>query len=124
MIIISSILSGLDMNFPYFKKPLFSVAVLFALCLSGCSNSGVNSETSLAAGSVSQTTQSETTLTSKSTEHNLSSFLALTYFDFDSAALSAETAMVLDSVVDKFAKNPSARVVISGHADTERNARI
>jgi peptidoglycan-associated lipoprotein len=46
----------------------------------------------------------------------------LTYFDFDSAALSAETTMVLDSAVDKFAKNPSARVVISGHAD-ERGTR-
>jgi peptidoglycan-associated lipoprotein len=30
--------------------------------------------------------------------------------------------MVLDSIVDKFAKNPSARVVISGHAD-ERGTR-
>ena len=46
----------------------------------------------------------------------------LTYFDFDSAALSAETTMVLDSVVDKFAKNPSALLVISGHAD-ERGTR-
>ena len=46
----------------------------------------------------------------------------LTYFDFDSAGLSAETTMVLDSAVDKFAKNPSVRVVISGHAD-ERGTR-
>ena len=30
--------------------------------------------------------------------------------------------MVLDGAVDKFAKNPSARVVISGHAD-ERGTR-
>jgi peptidoglycan-associated lipoprotein len=30
--------------------------------------------------------------------------------------------MVLDNIVDKFAKNPSARVVISGHAD-ERGTR-
>jgi peptidoglycan-associated lipoprotein len=46
----------------------------------------------------------------------------MTYFDFDSAALSAETTRVLDRAVDKFAKNPSARVVISGHAD-ERGTR-
>ena len=110
------------MNFLGFTKHLFSVSVLFTFGVSGCSNPGVNGETSSVGGSVSQTTQSEATSTSKSTEHNLSSFLVLTYFDFDSAALSAETTMVLDSVVDKFAKNPSARLVISGHAD-ERGTR-
>ena len=46
----------------------------------------------------------------------------MTYFDFDSAELSAETTRVLDRAVDKFAKNPSARVVVSGHAD-ERGTR-
>jgi peptidoglycan-associated lipoprotein len=46
----------------------------------------------------------------------------LTYFDFDSAQLSAETAVILDSAIDKFAKNSSARLVISGHAD-ERGTR-
>ena len=30
--------------------------------------------------------------------------------------------MVLDSAIDKFGKNPSARIVISGHAD-ERGTR-
>lgn len=119
---IFGIFSGLDMNFLGFTKHLFSVSVLFTFGVSGCSNPGVNGETSSVGGSVSQTTQSEATSTSKSTEHNLSSFLVLTYFDFDSAALSAETTMVLDSVVDKFAKNPSARLVISGHAD-ERGTR-
>ena len=110
------------MNFPSFKKHLFSASVLLTLGLGGCSNSGVTGETSLVSGNVSQTTQSEATGMSKSAEHNLSSLLVLTYFDFDSAALSAETTMVLDSAVDKFAKNPSARVVISGHAD-ERGTR-
>ena len=114
--------SGLDMNFCDVKKQLLSVSVLFTLGLVGCSNSGVNGETSLATGSVSQTTQSEATSTSKSAEHNLSSLPVLTYFDFDSAALSAQTTMALDSAVDKFAKNPSAYVVISGHAD-ERGTR-
>ena len=53
----------------------------------------------------------------KNNESNLSSFFDITYFDFDSAELSAETRKVLDRVVDKFLTNPSARVVISGHAD-------
>ena len=110
------------MNFPGFKKHLFSASVLLTLGLGGCSNSGVNGETSLASGSVSQSTQSEATSTSKSTENNLSPLVVLTYFDFDSAALSAETTEVLDRAVDKFVKNPSARVVISGHAD-ERGTR-
>ena len=46
----------------------------------------------------------------------------ITSFDFDSAELSAETRKVLDRVVDKFLTNPSARVVVSGHAD-ERGTR-
>ena len=110
------------MKFRDVKTQLLSVSLLFTLGLGGCSNSGVNGETSLAGGNVSQTTQSSATSTSVSAEHNLSSLPVLTYFDFDSAALSAETTMVLDSAVDKFAKNPSARVVISGHAD-ERGTR-
>jgi peptidoglycan-associated lipoprotein len=110
------------MNFCIGRKQLLSVFVLFTLGFGGCSNSRVNDETSLAGGTVSQTTQSEAMSTSKSAEHNLPSLLVVTYFDFDSAALSAETTMVLDSAVDKFAKNPSARVVISGHAD-ERGTR-
>ena len=110
------------MNFRDVRKQLLSVSVLFTLGLSGCSNSRVNGEKSLAGGSISQTTQSEATSTSKPAQHNLSSLFMLTYFDFDSAALSAETTVVLDSVVDKFAKNPSALLVISGHAD-ERGTR-
>ena len=58
----------------------------------------------------------------KTNESNLSSFFDITYFDFDSAELSAETRKVLDRVVDKLLTNPSARVVISGHAD-ERGTR-
>ena len=58
----------------------------------------------------------------KTNESNLSSFFDITYFDFESAELSAETRKVLDRVVDKLLTNPSARVVISGHAD-ERGTR-
>ncbi len=110
------------MNFPGVKKHLFSVSVLFTVGLGGCSNPGLNGETSSVIGRVSQTSQSDASSASKPAEHNPSPLLVLTYFDFDSAALSAGTTMVLDSAVAKFAKNPSARVVISGHAD-ERGTR-
>ncbi len=110
------------MSFPGLKKHLFSVPMLITLGLGGCSNPGVNSETSSVGGSVLQTSQSEASIASKPAEDNLSPVSLLTYFDFDSARLSAETTVVLDSAVDKFAKNPSARLVISGHAD-ERGTR-
>ena len=55
-------------------------------------------------------------------DSHISSFFDITYFDFDSAELSADTRKVLDKAVDKFLTNPSGRVVISGHAD-ERGAR-
>ena len=82
------------MNFCSVRKQLLSVFVLFTLGLGGCSNSGVNDEISLAGQNLSQATQSEATSTSKSAEHNLSLPLVVTYFDFDSAALSAETTKV------------------------------
>ena len=101
------------------KKQLFSVPVLVTLSLSGCSSSKMNSETSSVNGSVSQTNQLEA---SKPAEDNLSPVSWLTYFAFDSAQLSAETTMILDSAVDRFARNSPALVVISGHAD-ERGTR-
>jgi peptidoglycan-associated lipoprotein len=110
------------MNFPGLKKYLFSVSMLITLGLGGCSNPGGNSETSSVGGSVLQTSQSEGSIASKPAEDNLSPVSLLTYFDFDSAQLSAETAVILDSAIDKFAKNSSARLVISGHAD-ERGTR-
>ena len=58
----------------------------------------------------------------KTIESNLSSFFDITYSDFDSLELSAEMPKVLDRIVDKFLTNPSARVVVSGHAD-ERGTR-
>ena len=87
------------------KKQLISVSVLITVGLSGCSTSNVNIETSSASGSVSQTSQSDASIESKSAEDNLSPVSLLTYFDFDSAQLSAETTVVLDSAVNKFAKN-------------------
>lgn len=115
-------LNALDMIFQDVNDQLLSLFALLTLSLNGCSNSRVNGQASLAGGSVSQTTQSDATSISKPAERNLSSFSALTHFDFGSVASSAETTTVLHSTVDKFAKNPSARVVISGHAD-ERGTR-
>ena len=115
-------LNALDMIFQDVNDQPLSLFALLTLGLNGCSNSRVNGQASLAGGSVSQTTQSDATSISKPAERNLSSFSALTHFDFGSVASSAETTTVLHSTVDKFAKNPSARVVISGHAD-ERGPR-
>ena len=105
-----------------FKRKLLSVSMLIAMGLSGCSNSRVGGETSQANRGLSYTIQSETTSESKPTDKNLSWISVLTYFDFDSAALSAKTTMVLDSAVNKFAKSPSTHVVIVGHTD-ERGTR-
>ena len=87
-----------------------------------CSDAALKDQKSVTSGSVSQINETETTGGVKNNESNLSSFFDITYFDFDSAELSAETRKVLDRVVDKFVTNPSARVVISGHAD-ERGTR-
>lgn len=107
---------------PAIKKQLFSISVLMPLGLSGCSDPTLNSEISPTSGSISQTAQPEPTLESKPADQNQFSVSEIMYFDFDSAALSAETTRVLDSAIDKFVKNPSARIVISGHAD-ERGTR-
>ena len=115
-------LAGKIMTIPSIKKQLFSVSVLITLGLSGCSDPIVNSDISSTSGSVSQTGQQEATRESKPADQNRSLVSEITYFDFDSAALSAETKVVLDSAINKFAKNPSARIVISGHAD-ERGTR-
>ncbi|MEK9710618.1 MAG: OmpA family protein, partial [Alphaproteobacteria bacterium] len=73
-------------------------------------------------GSVLQNNETKATGGVKTSESNLSSFFDITYFDFDSAELSADARKVLDKAVNKFLTNPSGRVVISGHAD-ERGTR-
>jgi len=101
-----------------FKKNLtFTICALIGLGLGACSDSALKNQKSVTSGSVSQNNETKTTGGAKTNESNLSSFFGITYFDFDSAELSAETRKVLDRVVDKFLTNPSARVVISGHAD-------
>ena len=106
-----------------FKKNLtFTICAVIGLGLGACSDAAFKDQKSVTSGSVSQNNETKTTGGVKNNESNLSSFFDITYFDFDSAELSAETRKVLDRVVDKFLTNPSARVVISGHAD-ERGTR-
>ena len=104
------------------KKQLLTIAALATLGLSGCSSSNMNSETSTASGSISQTSQSEVSIVSKPGGDNLSPVSLLTYFELDSARLSAETTIALDRASNIFASSPSALVLISGHAD-ERGTR-
>ena len=104
------------------KKQLVTVVVLTILGLSGCSGSNMKSATSSASENISQTSQTEASIASKPAEADLSPLSLLTYFELDSARLSAETTVALDSAVDVLVRSRSALVVISGHAD-ERGTR-
>jgi peptidoglycan-associated lipoprotein len=104
------------------KKQLVTVVVLTILGLGGCSSSNMKSATSSANENISQTSQADASIASKPAEDDLPPLSLLTYFDFDSARLSAETTVALDSAVDLLVRSPSALVVISGHAD-ERGTR-
>ena len=90
---------------------------MISLSLGACSDAALKDQKSVICGSVSQINETKATGGVKTNESNLSSFFDITYFDFDSAELSADTRKVLDKAVDKFLTNPSGRVVISGHAD-------
>ena len=115
--------TGEIMMLPAIKKQLFSVSVLITLGLSGCSDPSLNSEISSTSGSISQTIQPASARESKHADQNQFLVSEITYFDFDSATLSAETTMVLDSAINKFVKNPSAHIVTSGHADERRTRK-
>ena len=91
--------------------------MVIGLGLGACSDATLKDQKSVTSGGVSQNNQTNTTGEVKTNESSLSSYFAITHFDFDGAELSAETRKVLDRVVDKFLTNPSARVVISGHVD-------
>ena len=107
----------------FFKKNLtFTICAVIGLSLGACSDAALKDQKSVTSGSVLQNNETKATGGVKTNESNLSSFFDITYFDFDSAELSAETRKVSDRMVDKFLTNPSARVVISGHAD-ERGTR-
>ena len=104
------------------KKQLVNVVVLTILGLSGCSGSNMKSATSSASENISRTSQAEASVASKLAENDLPPLSLLTYFEFDSARLSAETTVALDSAVDMLVRNPSDLIVIGGHAD-ERGTR-
>ena len=104
------------------KKWAFTLFALISLGLGACSDAALKDQRSLTSGSLSQTNEAKATGGVKTNVSDLSSTLDITYFDFDSAELSGETSKVLDRAVNKFSKNSSARVVVSGHAD-ERGTR-
>ena len=104
------------------KKQLVSAVILTLLGLSGCSGSNMKSATSSASENISQISQADASIASKPAEDGLPPLSLLTYFDFDSARLSAEATLALDGAIDLIERSPSALVVISGHAD-ERGTR-
>jgi peptidoglycan-associated lipoprotein len=87
------------------------------LGLGACSDSALKDLISITSGGLSQNNETTTTGGTKTRESALSLFFVITYFDFDSTELIAETRKVLDRAVNKYSKSLSARVVISGHAD-------
>ena len=101
-----------------------TLIIVFAIVLGfgASSNAALEDQTSITNGSLSQTNEATATGGINTNDSHISSLFDITYFDFDSAELSADTRKVLDKAVDKFLTNPSGRVVISGHAD-ERGTR-
>ena len=104
------------------KTRTFVVFAAIGLGFGACYDASLKDQTSVTSGSLSQTNEGTTTGRVNANGSHISSFFDITYFDFDSAELNADTREVLDKAVDKFLTNPSRRVVISGHAD-ERGTR-
>jgi len=104
------------------KTRTFMIFVTIGLGLGACSNAELKDQTSVNSVSLPQTNKTTTTGEVNTNDSHISSFFDITYFEFDSAGLSADARKVLDKAVDKFLTNPSGRVVISGHAD-ERGTR-
>jgi peptidoglycan-associated lipoprotein len=104
------------------KTRTFMIFVTIGLGLGACSNAELKDQKSVNSVSLPQTNKTTTTGEVNTNDSHISSFFDITYFEFDSAGLSADARKVLDKAVDKFLTNPSGRVVISGHAD-ERGTR-
>ena len=98
------------------------IFVTIGLGLGACSNAELKDQKSVNSVSLPQTNKTTTTGEVNTNDSHISSFFDITYFEFDSAGLSADARKVLDKAIDKFLTNPSGRVVISGHAD-ERGTR-
>ena len=108
---------GVIVKSHWIKARTFMIVVSIGLGLGACSNAALKDQTSVNSDSLSQTNEATST-----NDSHFSSFFEITYFDFDSADLTADARKVLEKAVDKFLTNPSGRVVISGHAD-ERGTR-
>jgi outer membrane protein OmpA-like peptidoglycan-associated protein len=104
------------------KKWAFTLFAVISLGLGACSDAALKDQRSLTSASLSQNNQTKVAGGVKTNVSDLSPFLEITYYDFYSAELSAETHMVLDRAVNKSSKNQSSRVIVSGHAD-ERGTR-
>ena len=73
------------------KTRTFMTFVAIGLGLGACSDAALKDQRSLASGSLSQNNEAKASGVVKTSVSDLSSFLEITYFDFDSAELSAET---------------------------------
>ena len=110
------------MKSDWMKTQTFLIFVAIGLGLGACSNAALKDQALVNSGSLSKTNEATNTGEVDTNDSHISSFFDITYFDFESAELSADTRKVLDKAVDKFLTKPSGRVVISGHGD-ERGTR-
>ena len=106
----------------WMKNCTLTIFAVIGLGLGACSDATLKDQALISNGSASKASGMNTQGKPKIPESDLSSFFDITYFDFDSAELSVKTRKILDRAIDKSLTNPSARVVISGHAD-ERGTR-
>ena len=72
------------------------IFVAVGLGLGACSNAALKDQTSVNSGSLSRTDVATNNGEVNTNGSNFSSFFDITYFDFDSAELSADTRKVLD----------------------------
>ena len=82
------------------------IFVAIGLGLGACSNAALKDQTSINGGNLSQTNEATTAGGVNNNDSYISSYLDITYFDFDSAEFSAETRKVLDTAVDRFFYKP------------------
>ena len=73
------------------KTWTFMTFVAIGLGLGACSNAALKDQTSLNNGSLSQANEVTTAGGVNTNDSHISSFFDITYFDFDSAELSADT---------------------------------
>ena len=78
------------------------IFVAIGLGLGACSNAALKDQTSVNSVSLSQTNEATISDEVNTNDSHISSLFDITYFDFDSAELSADTRKGLDKAVDKF----------------------